>query len=385
MALYDETLRDGLQGPSVTDPSIEQKRRIVELDARLGVEWVNLGLPGASARAYAHAEALARHVITQRLPLQISCAARTLISDIAPIAAISQRLGAPVEVMAFLGTSDIRQLLEGWDLNHLLDLSSKAIRFAVAEGLPITFVTEDTTRSAPHALRPLFLNALDLGVSGLCLCDTVGHATAAGVRALVDWSRALIQEHGAAARLDWHGHQDRGLALSNALVAAEAGVDRVHGTFLGLGERAGNTPLELLLINRELEAPTGRDLTPLVEGCRLIASATSTVIDPRAPVVGDDAFRTATGVHAAAIIKARQRGDEALADRIYSAVPARQLGRRQIIELGHMSGLSAARYWLTERGLAAEPALCEALLAYAKARRGVLSEAEVYAFLQGRR
>ncbi|MBX7192447.1 MAG: 2-isopropylmalate synthase [Sandaracinaceae bacterium] len=273
--VHDETLRDGLQSPSVIDPAITTKREILHLLARVGVDSVNLGLPAAGPRAFDQVVALAQEIVEAKLPLRAGCAGRTVVSDLEPIAAASQRAGLPIDVMTFIGSSPIRRFVEGWSVETIRKRSSDAFRFARREGLTVTYVTEDTTRTPPEVLEELFTAALDEGVARLCLCDTVGHATQDGTTNLVRWTRALIDRAGSSAHIDWHGHEDRGLSLPNALAAIDAGADRVHGCVLGIGERVGNTPLEMLLLNLEADdALAGRDLSHLPELCRLVSHTT---------------------------------------------------------------------------------------------------------------
>lgn len=375
--LYDETLRDGIQGPSIVDPPIEAKKRIVELEDQLGIQHIDIGLPGAGPRAVEDCRILAQHIVDQRLAIKPSCAARTHINDIRPVVEISQKVGIEIEVMAFLGTSPIRQYAEHWDLDRLLKLSGDAIEFAAREGLPVTFVTEDTIRSRPETLQPLFLNAIEKGAHRLCLCDTVGHATPDGVRNLIWWTRNLIEGTGRDIGIDWHGHNDRGLAVANTLFALEYGADRLHGTALGIGERVGNAALDQILVNLRLMGEIDNDLSKLVLWCNTVSEACKWPIPRNYPLLGVDAFRTATGVHAAAVIKAQKVGDHWLADRIYSGVPAGLFGKRQTIEIGHMSGLSNVLYWLTAHGHDADEGLAQFIFEHAKQQNRVLSDEEV--------
>lgn len=271
--VHDETLRDGLQCPSVTDPPLDEKIAILHGLEAMGVDSVNVGLPGAGPRAFADALALCQEIATQRMRIRPGCAARTTGADIAPIVELSQRAGMAVEVLAFIGSSPIRQLAETWSLDLVRRRSVEAVSFAVGEGLPATYVTEDTTRSHPDALRTLFRAAIEHGATRVCLCDTVGHATPQGVRNLVRFARAIVDEAGDGVRLDWHGHNDRGLALDNTLWALEHGVDRVHGCLLGIGERVGNAPLDLLLVNLALLGRSERDLGGLRELCQRVVRA----------------------------------------------------------------------------------------------------------------
>jgi len=372
--LDDETLRDGLQSPSVRNPSIEEKLRILHMMEELGIESADIGLPGAGPHVVRDVERLAREIVDQRMKIFPNCAARTVIADIQPIAEISQRAGIAIEVSCFIGSSPIRQYAEGWTLDRMLKLSREAVEFAVKEGLPVMFVTEDTTRAKPDDLRQLYRAAVDAGAQRVCVADTVGHATPNGARNVIRFIREVVGED---VKIDWHGHKDRDLAVINALAAAEAGADRLHGTAVGIGERVGNCPIDTLLVNMQLLGWIDRDLHRLQEYCRFVADTTGVPLPDNYPVVGRDAFRTGTGVHASAIIKARARGEDWLADRIYSSIPAGMIGCRQVIEIGPMSGESNVVYWLQERGIEAHPELVKEIFQKAKSALAVLEEAEV--------
>jgi 2-isopropylmalate synthase len=385
--VVDETLRDGLQNPSVVDPPIEDKLRILRRMEELGIDDANIGLPGSSPRAFDDALRLCREVVQCRMKIRISAAGRTVLGDITPMIEISQRTGLRLEVCAFIGSSPIRQYVERWDVALIARRSSEAIDVAVRAGLPVTYVTEDTTRSRPDALETLFRSALDHGATRLVLSDTVGHATPEGVRALLAFTKRVVASSGHTAGIDWHGHNDRGLALSNALLALDCGADRVHGTALGIGERVGNAPIELLLLNLRLSGKLApdRDLTKLVSYCEEVARAVGWTVPPNYPLVGRDAFRTTTGVHAAAIVKALELGDAWLVDRVYSSVPAGTFGRSQEIGIGFMSGASNVNYWLRTRGIDPNDALVEAILRAAKARSRTMTEDEVMAVVESMR
>lgn len=375
--LDDETLRDGLQSPSVTDPSLEVKVELLHLMDRLGIETADIGLPGAGERQQEAVLRLCREIADQRLKIRPNCAARTLMVDIQPIAEISQKTGMPIEACVFIGSSPIRQYAEEWDLDHILRFTRDAVSFAVEEGLPVMYVTEDTIRAHPDHLRVLLSAAIEAGAARVCLCDTVGAAVPEGVRNLVTWVRELLDESGGGVGIDWHGHRDRGLDVANTLAAIEAGATRVHGTALGIGERVGNTPMEQLLVNLKLLGMRGDDLTCLHEYVDLAATATGVAVPINAPIIGRDAFRTATGVHASAVIKAKRKGDAWLADRVYSGVPAGWIGREQEIEIGHMSGTSNVQYYLDSRGLDSSHEVAQAVLQAAKKSARVLSEEEI--------
>ncbi len=380
--LNDETLRDGLQSPSVRDPECEEKLALLHCMAALGIERADIGLPGAGPRARQHVRRLAEEIARARLPLKPNCAARTVESDLLPIAEVQQATGVELEAAIFIGSSPIRRYAEDWTLDFLLRTIRQALRRARELQLPIMFVTEDTTRCDPETMRVLYGAALEEGAQALVVCDTVGHATPAGVAALMTFFRQQILPPRGGIRLDWHGHNDRGLATANALAALAAGADCVHACALGMGERVGNTSMDQMLVNLRLMGARLQDLSRLNEYCRLAADCLHLAIPPNYPVVGRDAFRTSTGVHAAAVIKSLRKQDRDLADRVYSGVPAAWFGRRQEIELGPMSGRSNVTYWLESHGYALAPEAVEKLLAAAKASDHVLNDAEIEAVLQ---
>lgn len=382
ITLADETLRDGLQNPSVNDPSIDDKLKILHLMEALGIEAVDIGLPGAGPRAFADSLRLAQEVVWCRLKIRPYAAARTHENDIRPVAEISQKAGIAVEATMFIGSSPIRRLAEDWTVDHLVSLTEKAVDFAVREKLPVGFVTEDTTRTDPETVKKIYSTAIAHGADAIVVCDTVGHATPRGAYSLVQFVvREIVQPAGRPIRIDWHGHCDRGLAVANSIGAIMGGAEQIHGVANSLGERVGNTPIELLLVNLRLMGVIDRDLSRLREYCETVARATGTTIPPNYPVIGRDAFRTATGVHAAAIIKAYKKQDPMLANSVYSGVPSHLFGLEQVIEIGPMSGRSNVTFWLEKRGLPAPEAVVDRILAAAKQSSRILTEEEVRALL----
>ncbi|MGO9642314.1 MAG: LeuA family protein [Candidatus Acidiferrales bacterium] len=384
VTLADETLRDGLQSPSVRDPSIGEKIEILHMMESLGIEMLDIGFPGTGPRAYADTEALAREIAMARLNIRPICAARTLEEDIQPIAEISQRAGIAIEAAMFIGSSPVRRLVEDWTVDDLRRSTESAIRFAVSQGLRAMYVTEDTVRTDPESVRMLYQTALDCGAKSFVLCDTVGYATPPGAYALVKFVREKVVEPSRQAiRVDWHGHCDRGLGVANSFAAIAAGADQIHAAAISLGERVGNTPMEQMLVNMYLEGMIDRDLSGLRKYCETVARATGVSIPPNYPIVGRDAFRTATGIHAAAIIKAYEKKQTGLADAVYSGVPAHAFGFEQIIEIGPLSGKSNVTYWLEKHGIRASDALVSRIFEAAKKSDRVLTESEILALCDG--
>jgi 2-isopropylmalate synthase len=378
--LFDQTLRDGLQAPSIQDPTPEEKRRLLHLMVELGIHAADIGLPAAGPRMMAQARALAAEVVSARLPIAASCAARTVERDIVPVIRISQDTGCPLEVASFLGASELRHFVEGWNLAELAGAIARSVRLAVKEGLAVMFVAEDATRAHPDTLRILLTSAIAAGATRLCLADTAGHATPAGVHSLISFVRQeVLPGAGRPIGLDWHGHRDRGLGVANCLAAIEAGADRIHATALGIGERAGNAEMDLLLLNLHLLGAHRHDLSRLPEYCELVSRATGVPLLDNYPLVGRDAFRTGSGVHASAILKARRKGEDELADLVYSSVPAAHFGRDQQIAISAHSGLSNVRHWLNCNGYDPDDdEVAAALLAAAKVSDRTLTDLECH-------
>src|SRR5712692_2365489 len=379
--LNDETLRDGLQSPSVRDPSIQEKIHILHLMEALGINSLDLGLPGAGPRAVEHVEALAREIVSHKMKIGANCAARTHENDIRPIAEIVQRTGLSIDAATFIGSSPIRRYTEGWTDDFLLETTEKAVKYAVSLGLGVTYVTEDTTRCDPEMVRRLYSTAINCGARAIVICDTAGHATPMGAFALVRFvMEEVVKPSGQQIRVDWHGHCDRGLAVANSMAALMAGAECVHACALGLGERVGNTQMDQMLVNLKLMGIppwAEQDLTKLKEYCQAVSGATGVPIPANYPVVGEDAFRTATGVHAAAVIKAYKKNDIELANAVYSGVPSHVFGMEQVIDIGPMSGKSNVLFWLELRGLPATDEVVERIYQRAKASDHTLSEAEI--------
>lgn len=384
--LADETLRDGLQSPSIHDPDIEDKLKMLHLMAKLGVQALDLGLPGSGPRAVADITRLAEENRDAKLGLAMFAACRTHPADINPLIEIVQKVGLPIEAAAFIGSSPIRQYAEGWGIDVIIKKSVDAIKLAVDNDLPVMYVTEDTTRAKPEDVRKLYTAAIEAGAKRICVCDTTGHVTPPGVISLLKFVFEVVADTGEEVLVDWHGHNDRGLGVVNSMMAINSGADRVHGTILGIGERVGNAALDQILVNLKLDGIIDNDLSSLNEYCQMVHKLCHGPLPVNYPVFGEDAFRTPTGVHAAAVIKAEKKGDKWLADRVYSGVPAGYFGKEQQIEIGFMSGLSNVRYWMNKRDIKGSDEelekIAEKVLSVAKASQDNLTDEQVYKIIE---
>lgn len=386
--LNDESLRDGLQSPSVRDPSVPEKIEMLHLMEALGINSLALGLPGAGARAVEAVTALAHEIAANRMKIRANCAARTHENDIRPIAEIVQKTGLAIEAATFIGSSPIRRFTEGWTEEFLVQTTEKAVKYAVSLGLSVMYVTEDTSRCDPQTVKTLYTTAIHSGARAICICDTAGHATPMGALALVKFViDEVVKPCGEKIRVDWHGHSDRGLAIANSMAAIIAGANCVHGCAIGLGERVGNTQIDQMLVNlklMEIEPWDQQDLTKLKQYCETASRATGVPIPKNYPVVGEDAFRTATGVHAAAIIKAYRKNDIVLANTVYSGVPSHVFGMDQTIDVGPMSGKSNVLFWLERRGIPPTDETVERIYQRAKQSDHTLTEAEILECVQAK-
>ena len=379
----DETLRDGLQSPSARNPEIEQKIELIDYMEKLGIQKVDLGLPGAGPFHIGHIDAMLTHMGENGYELRPGCAVRTVVSDIEPLVELQAKHERQIQASAFLGTSPIRQFAEGWTMERILSTAEKAVTFAVDNDIPVMFVTEDTTRSKPEDIKAVYTRAIELGADRICVCDTCGHVTPNGVRKLLTFIQDEVIPDAGVKRADievnWHGHQDRGLGVANNLAAVEAGADVIHGTALGVGERAGNAPLDQTLVNLSLMGVIDNDLTALNDYMRKAHEYIEVALPHNYPVFGEDAFETGTGVHASAVIKAIKKGDQWLADRVYSGVPAQDFGLEQVIRIGHMSGRSNIIWWLQQNGYEVDDDMVAHLFEVAKGQRRMMSDEEVHA------
>lgn len=384
--LADETLRDGLQSPSIKDPHIDKKIELLHIMGKLGIQAIDLGLPGAGARAVEDITRLAQEIKDQDLGMAMFAAVRTHPADIKPLIEISQKVGVAIEAAAFIGSSPIRQYAEGWSIADIVGKSTEAIKLAVDNNLPVMYVTEDTTRAKPQDIRALYTAAIEAGARRICVCDTTGFINPLGVFSLLELIFQIVKDSGEEVKVDWHGHNDRGLAVANSLAAIYAGVDRVHGTALGVGERVGNAALDQLLVNLKMDGVIDNDLTSLSEYCELVREHCHGPLPTNYPVMGRDAFRTSTGVHAAAVIKAEKKGQRWLADRVYSGVPAGDFGKEQIIEVGFMSGLSNVKYWMSKRSISGTEeelaSIAEKILSVAKESSENLTDERMLAIIK---
>ena len=377
----DETLRDGLQSPSARNPTINEKTELLSYMERLGIQKVDLGLPGAGPFHREHINAMLSHIIENDYQIRPGAAVRTLMQDIEPLVEMQQQHGIQIQASAFLGTSPIRQYTEGWTMQKLISTMEKAVSYAVENDVPVMFVTEDTTRSNPEDVKAIYQRAMELGVRRLCVCDTCGHVTPNGVKKLLNFiDEEVIKDggyHRSEIEVNWHGHQDRGLGVANNIAAVEAGADVIHGTALGVGERAGNAPLDQTLVNLKLMGVIDNDLTLLDEYMRVANKYIEVPLPRNYPVFGEDAFETGTGVHASAVIKAMRKGDDWLADRVYSGVPAGDFGLKQVIRIGHMAGRSNIIWWLEQNGYETSDELVSHLFDVAKSQRRNMLDSEV--------
>ena len=379
LQFLDETLRDGLQSVSVSHPSVNEKMQIIRLMEKLGINSVNLGMAFSSPRFREDVEGLARAIREEELSIEANSPSRMITEDIDLLVDIISRTETPIEICTFIASSPIRVLVEGWKLEKIVKDVEKTITRAVNQSVEdILFVTEDTTRSSPDVLKKLITVAVESGAKRIAICDTTGHATPHGTKKIVEFTKEVINDlEKGKIGIDWHGHRDRGLALANTLSAIKAGATRIHATALGLGERSGNLSMELLLVNCKMLGWIDNTLYSLMEYSQKVSDVTKVSIPPSVSVIGDDAFKTQTGIHASALVKAKKLGDTWLEDRVYSSVPAEWIDREQRIEIGPQSGRSNVIWWLVHHQFSFNFDLVMKILKHAKKQERILTDTEI--------
>ncbi|GAA3600536.1 hypothetical protein [Kribbella ginsengisoli] len=374
VTFFDETLRDGIQAPGVATPTVDQKIELMELIHRTGIRAADLGYPGSSPAALSECHEMAASAAPD---MAVCFAGRTHPTDVRAICEIAQRSGRPVDAYIFIGVSPIRQYVEEWDADFIMRTIRAAGRECQRGGAEFVLVLEDAVRCTREVLSAIFAVALDIGVGRLALCDTVGAAAPAAAADLIRWTAEYFTSRDHAVALDWHGHNDRGLALANSMAALAAGCDRVHGTILGVGERAGNTAIDQLIVNSWLDGGRQYDLQALSEYGTYASEVLRFDVPSNYPALGRDVFKTSAGIHAAAILKAHEKQDEEAKDSVYSSIPARLLGREQEVVIDSSAGASNVKYWLAVRGLQADDAAIRQVLTAAKSQRHPMNDEEV--------
>lgn len=376
--VFDETLRDGIQAPTVRNPPLEAKKKIVDYMVRSGVRHADLGFPGANETALNECVQLVEHIKENSHELKPAFAGRTTTSDISAISRVAELTQMNIEAYGFVAISPIRRYVQGWDISEIqssIKTSSKECREGGSE---FVLVLEDAFRCPPETLKEIYDVALESCPSRICLCDTVGAALPEGTKALIQWTAGYLQDQNGGIPLEWHGHNDRGMAVANSLAALDAGCSRVHGTILGVGERAGNAALDQLIVNLYSTTDLPENLKPLVDYADFAQEELAVNLPYNYPALGRDVFKTSAGVHAAAILKAHKSGNSILKDMVYSSVVASQLGREQEVLIDEVAGANNVEYWFLSQGRTDfTKEKSEAILREAKSRKGFLSDEEI--------
>jgi 2-isopropylmalate synthase len=376
--LCDETLRDGLQGNLPRLPSVDEKLNLLARADRLGLSEACVGFP-AQTVAYQDALALFKGAKERRLRLPLGLVGRMVKSDIEAIASIQQASGHPaIAKLAMMGSSPMRRYVESRNLDELERLMREGVGYATQLDLPTHVSIEDVSRSEPKVIERLFSAAVESGATLVSICDTVGHITPFGTKRVVRHFRKFLNEQGYQVRLGFHGHNDRGLGVANALAAIEAGIDLIDCTVLGIGERTGNIPLDLTLVNLKIQGLWSGDISSLKDYCQEVARVCQLIIPPNYPIFGSNAFVTQAGVHASAILKAEIRGEPHIAALVYSPIDPHWVGLDYEIYVGPSSGRSNVQLLLHRKGLNVEERAIELILHKARRENRILSEEEVY-------
>ncbi len=379
----EDDIRDGIQGAYARKPTLAEKKELLELSAKVGSYSILIGFPAISQQEFDDCRALVAHAQALNIKANINFLARMLVSDVEPIARLKQEFpDVNVRAELFLGVSPLRRKIESWDFTKVLSQLKATGDYLIEHKTPFGFSLEDGSRTPPRDLEQVMDVALTAGITDVAICDTVGDSTPDGAAALTEFIAQYLVKHNARNTVDiiWHGHNDKGLSVANAIASAQAGADTISGAFLGIGERTGNTPLEQVVFLLNQAGNKHHDLSALYPYCQALARYTDTSIAVTAPLIGQQAFATSAGTHSAAVLKAKALGT-AFEDYVFSAVPASELGRYQDVLIGPTSGMANARYMLEQLGLQASTDDVAALLEYAKTRDRWLTSEDIQAYV----
>lgn len=379
--LLDTTLRDGLQTPGIIQPSLEDKLRVIDYDAQLGIEAIDVCLPAdPSTRYFQEGVKCANYINTKYPQTEIFVLARTIQSDVNATMQFAQDAGCKVSVILFRGSSDLRLLAEDWHEDSIINDMGKFTKQLVGKGLNVTCATEDSTRTRPDFLKQIFEAGRAEGANEFCIADTVGYADPWGIKNEVSWLKQDVLDDNNL-QIQYHGHNDTGNAVSNSIAAIAAGAKTIHVTHIGMGERAGNASTEGVLANLTRRGINKYDLHKVVEGSNFVAEAFGVKIPNNHPLIGADVFSTESGIHAAGIDNARKKGLN-VSGIIYSAVSPEVVGRETIVNIGPLGGIHSVKWVLDRMGVPSSAELTSALLMQARIQNRALTPSEIKAVVR---
>lgn len=381
--IHDETFRDGSQAAGINRCNLQAQLSILRLMNDMGIDRANVGFPISSKIQVKDISKIARVKEEEGWNMELMCASRIVPEDVQGIIDISQKTGVKIWVGTFLGGSELRAKVMGWDLNEMAKKISAPIVLARRYNLPVMFVTEDTSRSHPDTLQLYYQNAIDAGANQLCVCDTVGFADSEGTRALIHFIKNEIVKNqtvdGKPVEIEFHGHNHRGLALANTLAAIDAGATGVESTLMGIGEMTGNCPTEDIVLNAHLKDLGKYHPNLLKEAMNIYADAIGIKIPNYWRVAGKYAYATGSGVHADAILKAFEMGEPELAALVYSGHDPKIVGRSVDAYVGQTSGRSSVILAFLMRGIQnLSWETIDKIVNAAKKRRTALTEKELF-------
>jgi len=365
VTLYDSTLRDGEQMPGVSFTP-DQKLRIAQSLDAAGVPQIEAGFPAVSA---SEREAI-RRIADAGLKADILVLTRLRREDID----MAVDSGADT-AMIFVATSalHLRYKLR-CSGDRLLQRMEDCLQYAVDRGLCFSFSTEDTSRTGFDFLKEVYETAAGFPVKRLGITDTTGCISPGGMSGLVGLVRHFFPGHD----ISVHCHNDFGLALSNAIAGVGAGASAVTTTIGGIGERAGNVPLEQVAMALEhlYGASTGVDTRRFCELASLVSGFTGRPVPANQPFIGRNVFAHESGIHVAAVLRNPL---------CYECVAPGLVGNRQEIILGKHSGETVVKVELDKMGVRYEQEQLAAVVAAVKSegeRRGRLGEADFREIVQ---
>jgi 2-isopropylmalate synthase len=384
VAIDDETWRDGMQGTHLSvHPGTEQRQRYIESAARHGyIDHLDIGFPASGPQQRRQLIEIINFSQRERLGVTFSAAGRAAArGDVEAVDTVAQSTGVPVEADLFFDVSSLRAKVEGWDREEMIRKVAENIKFAKEHGLPVMFVPERASVTHPDELFEACRIAAEAGADRIAIADTTGVLTPSATRNLFRGFFATVGLDHPDVAVDFHEHNDLGMGTANCVVAAEEGVERLHATARGIGERAGNVALEQLLVVLNLEGFRNTDTRQLQEYTKMAAELLSVPIQSHEPLVGEESTATASGVHASTYGKSSSENQRDLPP-IYFAVPPSDIGLEPHVKIGPMSGMANVHGFCREVGVdGITDADAQKLLSVAKERWALLSKEDVLGIL----
>ena len=367
--ILSEDLRDGFHGVHFS-PVVERVIPYVEKLHKIGIKHIRAGIYSGKGNALDVKTQKLLAILYKKYPDIIPSVLSVTSEDSIRWAAECSKINPNLQTLIFMGSSPSRMIAEGWDESYVLDSMKRGFGMAREYGLKVIGATEHTTQTHPEFLAKIIevqAKSAKKNMVTFCIADTIGIARPKGVRNIVLWTKKYLKKiNRQDISIEWHGHEDTGNSSSNALIAMAAGAKIIDTVSYGIGERAGNTKMEAVLINLTNILEDGGMQSKwnleylnhaLTDYCNLVKMDV-----PRIGMLGWNAFKTSLGIHTAAIYKLSQLANSAatidekheyikMSHHVYSGIGPEKVGRYTDVRISPYSGKSTVKYYLERHGI----------------------------------